>query len=95
MNPAKPPHSVIAWFLADRKLRAAVAGFFDPELIHAVSKRVRMEVQDLRRALRTVNHSVRLFQSGEDVASLHLLQSWKRLSRGVLSLPNIGCVHLG
>jgi hypothetical protein len=56
------------------ELRWAVTRSLDAELTHAVAKRVRMKVQDPRRALWTINHSTGMLQGGEDMVSVYLLE---------------------
>jgi hypothetical protein len=49
---------VIIHELVHEKARPVVARFFDAELIHPVTKRVWMKIQDPRRALWTIHHSI-------------------------------------
>ena len=56
------------------ELRQAVARTLDAELIHPVAKRVWMKIQDLRRALWTINHSTGMLKRGEDMVSFYLVQ---------------------
>ena len=46
----------------------------DAELIHPVAKRVWMAIQDLRRALWTINYSTGMLKGGEDMVSFYLIQ---------------------
>jgi hypothetical protein len=57
-----------------KDLRSAVAGAPDAELVHPVTKRVGMEIQDSRRTLWPLNNSARLLKGGEDMASFHFFQ---------------------
>jgi hypothetical protein len=63
------------------QLRSAVARFQDAELFYPVTESVWMKVQDPSRALWTINHSVDMLKDCEDMASLYLGQSLKRLWR--------------
>ena len=51
-----------------------VAGALDAELRHPVAKGVRVEIQDRRRALRTLHHPTTLLEGSEDMISLYLFQ---------------------
>ena len=63
------------------ELRQAVARSLDSELIHPMAKRVGMKIQDLRRALWTINHSTGVLKGGEDMVSFYLIQREERLWR--------------
>jgi hypothetical protein len=52
-----PPHLVGEASRFWKELRSAVAGALDAELVHAMAKRVGMEIQDSRRTLRPLHHS--------------------------------------
>jgi hypothetical protein len=52
-----------------------VAGTSDPELLDAVAEGIRVEVQDSRRALWSLNNAASLLKDSEDVTALHVLQS--------------------
>ena len=54
--------------------RQVVGRPLDAELIHPVPKRVGMEIQDSRRTLRPINHSICVLKGGQDMVSLHLFQ---------------------
>ena len=56
------------------ELRRAVTRSLYTELAHPVAKRVRMKVQDPRRALWTVNHSRGLLKGRHDMVSFYLVQ---------------------
>ena len=76
---AVPPYLVVTRELALEELRPAVARSFDAELFHSVAKGVRMNTQDLRRALGTVNHPTGILECGENVVSFCLIERAKRL----------------
>ena len=57
-----------------RESRPAVGRALDAELAHPVAKGVGMEIQDSRRTLRPINHSIGLLKGGLDMASLHFFQ---------------------
>src|ERR1700722_16440838 len=65
-----------------RELQLAVGRALDTQLIHPVTKRIGMEIQDFRRTLRPVNHSSSLLKGGQDVAALHFFQSGQSGGRG-------------
>ena len=69
-----PPHLVVPRELVNEELRLAVARSLDAELIHSVTKRVWMKIQDLSRALWTINHSPGMLKGGENMISLYLVQ---------------------
>jgi hypothetical protein len=52
-----PPHLVTTRELEVEELRRAVSRSLNFELSHTVAKRVRMKMQDPRRAIWTINHS--------------------------------------
>jgi hypothetical protein len=54
--------------------RLAVGRALDAELTHPVAQGVGMEIQDSRRTLRPINHSICPLKGGPDVVSLHLFQ---------------------
>jgi hypothetical protein len=57
--------------------RLAVGRPLDAELIHPVAKGVGMKIQDSRRTLRPINHSICLPKGGHDMVSLNLFQRSK------------------
>ena len=71
---AAPPHLVSAGAALWKESRLAVARALDAELTHPVAKGVGMDIQDFRRALRPINHSICLLKGGQDMASLHFFQ---------------------
>ena len=52
-----------------------VAGTPDPQLLDAMTESVRVEVQDSRCTLWSLNDTASLMKCGEDVTALYLLQS--------------------
>jgi hypothetical protein len=56
------------------KSRLAVGKALDAELTHPMAQGVGMEIQDSRRTLRPMNHSICLLKGGQDMVSLHLFQ---------------------
>ena len=72
---SNPRYLVVVHDSVTEELRGAVARSLDAEFLYAVAKRVRMEVQNLRRTLWTINDPAGMLQRGEDVVSLHLIQS--------------------
>src|SRR5579862_3255501 len=70
----RPPHLVSADELLWRESRLAVGRALDAELTHPVAKGVGMEIQDSRRTLRPINHSICLLKGSQDMASLHFFQ---------------------
>jgi hypothetical protein len=80
---------VITRELVWEELRLAVTRSLDAELIHPVAKRVWMKVQDLRRALWTINHSTGMLKGGEDMVSFYLVQREERFWRLEVSLRSL------
>ena len=89
-----PPHLVVPRELVNEELRLAVARSLDAELIHSVTKRVWMKIQDLSRALWTINHSTGMLKGGEHVVSFHFVQCEERLWRLEVCLPIFWSIRL-
>ena len=51
-----------------------MARSLNSELIHPVPKRVWMKIQDLRRTLWTIKHSIGMLKCGDDMVSFYLVQ---------------------
>src|SRR5439155_16393483 len=55
-------------------LRDFVAGTADPELLHAAAERVRVKLQELGRAPRSLDHAASLLERGQNMIPLDLLE---------------------
>ena len=59
-----PPHLVSTDEALSKESRPAVGRALDAELIHPVAKGIGVEIQDFRRTLRPINHSICLLKGG-------------------------------
>ena len=54
-----------------------VVSAFNAELLHSMAERVGMQIEDFRRTFRPLDHSGGQLEGGQDMISLHVLQSGK------------------
>src|SRR6266850_1981154 len=81
---------------SSQKLRPAVAGALEPELVHPTSERIGVNLQDGPRSLESVYDPARPRERREDMSTLHLLQAWQAV-RGRRRGPGspLGRLRLG